>query len=89
MAEEKETKLSALEKAEAKAQAERPSQQAAAALNKGGVYIPPHKLREQLAKLSTDKKDPTWQRVQWDALRKSINGLINKVRGRRPFVCCN
>lgn len=26
-----------------------------------------------------DKSSPQYQRLTWDALRKSINGLINKV----------
>jgi len=44
----------------------------------GGVYVPPFKLarlREQIS----DKKSKVYQRLQWDALRKSINGLVNKV----------
>lgn len=44
----------------------------------GGVYIPPHKLKE-LAQTTEDKTSEKWQRMCWDALRKSINGLINKV----------
>merc|ERR1719428_577859 len=44
----------------------------------GGVYIPPFKL----ARLQEDIEDKTcaeYQRQAWDALRKSINGLVNKV----------
>lgn len=44
----------------------------------GGVYIPPFKLA-QMRKNVTDKSSPEYQRQTWDALRKSINGLINKV----------
>eukprot|EP00954_Amorphochlora_amoebiformis_P018525 1326652-Amorphochlora_amoeboformis.AAC.2 len=44
----------------------------------GGVYIPPHKLKRMQSQIS-DKKSKAFQRIHWDALRKSINGLINKV----------
>ena len=43
----------------------------------GGIYIPPHKLRAMQA--SMDKNDANYQRLRWDALRKSINGIVNKV----------
>jgi len=46
----------------------------------GGVYIPPFKLalmRQALENKS--KSDDEYQRLKWEALRKSINGLINKV----------
>jgi hypothetical protein len=42
------------------------------------VYVPPHKLKEQTNNL-TDHRTEKFQRLQWDALRKSVNGLINKV----------
>lgn len=42
-----------------------------------GVYIPPHRLAQM--KLSDDKSSVEYQRTTWDALRKSINGVINKV----------
>jgi hypothetical protein len=45
----------------------------------GGVYIPPFKLAQMRAKGSEDKNSEQFQRLSWDALRKSINGLINKV----------
>ncbi|KAF1815778.1 MIF4G-domain-containing protein [Eremomyces bilateralis CBS 781.70] len=44
----------------------------------GGVYIPPAKLRAMQAQLS-DKNSVEYQRMAWEALKKSINGLINKV----------
>lgn len=31
--------------------------------------------------IGDDKASEKYQRMSWDALRKSINGLINKVRG--------
>jgi len=42
------------------------------------VYIPPARL----AMMKKDIKDPSspeYQRMTWEALKKSINGLINKV----------
>lgn len=44
----------------------------------GGVYIPPFKLAQMMREVQ-DKSSPQYQRLTWDALRKSINGLINKV----------
>lgn len=44
----------------------------------GGVYIPPFKLA-RLHKEIEDKTSPEFQRQAWEALRKSINGLVNKV----------
>lgn len=44
----------------------------------GGVYIPPARLRELQAKIK-NKSGEAYQRVTWDALKKSINGLVNKV----------
>lgn len=48
----------------------------------GGAYIPPARLRAMQAEAAKDKKSAEYQRLSWDALRKSINGLINKVRSR-------
>ncbi|KAI3979590.1 hypothetical protein MKX01_023874 [Papaver californicum] len=44
----------------------------------GGVYIPPFKLARMMRDVE-DKSSPEYQRLTWDALRKSINGLVNKV----------
>jgi pre-mRNA-splicing factor CWC22 len=44
----------------------------------GGVYIPPFKLAQMLRE-AKDESSAQYQRLRWDALRKSINGLINKV----------
>ncbi len=44
----------------------------------GGVYIPPARLR-QMQQTITDKSSKEYQRITWEALKKSINGLINKV----------
>ncbi|KAJ4979832.1 hypothetical protein NE237_010612 [Protea cynaroides] len=44
----------------------------------GGVYIPPLKLARMMKEVQ-DKSSIEYQRMTWDALRKSINGLVNKV----------
>ncbi|KAH0874428.1 hypothetical protein HID58_071790 [Brassica napus] len=44
----------------------------------GGVYIPPFKLARMMKEVD-DKSSVEYQRLTWDALRKSINGLVNKV----------
>lgn len=56
-----------------------PSENNAMALGKtGGVYIPPFKLARMMKEVE-DKSSVEYQRLTWDALRKSINGLVNKV----------
>uniref|UniRef100_A0A0K8SYN4 MI domain-containing protein n=2 Tax=Lygus hesperus TaxID=30085 RepID=A0A0K8SYN4_LYGHE len=44
----------------------------------GGAYIPPGKLRMMQASI-TDKSSAEYQRIAWEALKKSIHGHINKV----------
>eukprot|EP01103_Thecamoeba_quadrilineata_P014609 TRINITY_DN4399_c0_g1_i1.p1 TRINITY_DN4399_c0_g1~~TRINITY_DN4399_c0_g1_i1.p1 ORF type:complete len:785 (-),score=211.07 TRINITY_DN4399_c0_g1_i1:109-2463(-) len=44
----------------------------------GGVYLPPFRLA-QIRKEISDQQSAEYQRMTWDALKKSINGLINKV----------
>lgn len=44
----------------------------------GGAYIPPAKLRLLQAEI-TDKASAAYQRIAWEALKKSIHGFINKV----------
>ncbi|XP_043495242.1 pre-mRNA-splicing factor CWC22 homolog [Polistes fuscatus] len=44
----------------------------------GGAYIPPAKLRMMQANI-TDKSGAAYQRIAWEALKKSIHGCINKV----------
>ncbi|OUM69236.1 hypothetical protein PIROE2DRAFT_23806, partial [Piromyces sp. E2] len=44
----------------------------------GGMYIPPGRLRLMQEQIE-DKSSETYQRMSWEALKKSINGLINKV----------
>lgn len=40
--------------------------------------VPPFKLAQMMAQ-TEDKSSAAYQRLTWDALRKSINGLVNKV----------
>ena len=44
----------------------------------GGAYVPPFKLA-QMMRETNDKTSVEYQRMSWDALKKSINGLVNKV----------
>lgn len=44
----------------------------------GGAYIPPFRLAQMMQEADS-KTDATYQRLTWDALRKSINGLVNKA----------
>jgi pre-mRNA-splicing factor CWC22 len=44
----------------------------------GGVYIPPFKMR-LIEKTIKDKESKEYQRLTWDALKKSLNGIVNKV----------
>ncbi|XP_009353820.2 pre-mRNA-splicing factor cwc22-like [Pyrus x bretschneideri] len=43
-----------------------------------GVYMPPFKLSRMMKQVD-DKRSVEYQRLTWDALRKSINGLANKL----------
>lgn len=45
----------------------------------GGVYMPPARLRALQEAASADKTSPEYQRLSWDALRKSITGIVNRV----------
>jgi pre-mRNA-splicing factor CWC22 len=51
----------------------------------GGVYVPPARLRALQAQF-TDKNTKEYQRMAWEALKKSINGLINKVKLPSPQI---
>lgn len=44
----------------------------------GGAYIPPAKLKMMRAEI-TDKSSAAYQRISWEALKKSIHGYINKI----------
>lgn len=43
-----------------------------------GVYVPPAKLKALQAAIA-DKTGAEYQRLAWEALKKSIHGLVNKV----------
>jgi pre-mRNA-splicing factor CWC22 len=46
----------------------------------GGVYIPPFKLRKMMEDLKNQEKTSLeHQKYMWEMLRKSINGIVNKV----------
>ncbi|KAF5352025.1 hypothetical protein D9758_009416 [Tetrapyrgos nigripes] len=45
----------------------------------GGVYMPPARLRALQAAAAQDKSSTEYQRLSWDALRKSITGIVNRV----------
>ncbi|KAG5437092.1 hypothetical protein PCANB_001213 [Pneumocystis canis] len=52
----------------------------------GGVYVPPARLKALQAHI-TDKESKEYQRMYWEALKKSINGLINKAQAvSLPFT---
>jgi hypothetical protein len=50
-----------------------------AAPGRGGVYIPPFRLKQMLAEAAQDRASEQFQRMMWEALRKSLNGVVNKV----------
>ena len=41
--------------------------------------MPPARLRALQAAAGNDKTSPEYQRLSWDALRKSITGIVNRV----------
>lgn len=44
------------------------------------MYVPPHKLRIlQEEMMQKEKSGEDHQKMMWDLLRKSINGIVNKV----------
>jgi pre-mRNA-splicing factor CWC22 len=45
----------------------------------GGIYMPPARLRALQQAAANDKTSPEYQRLSWDALRKSITGIVNRV----------
>jgi pre-mRNA-splicing factor CWC22 len=44
----------------------------------GGAYLPPYRLAQLRAEVE-DKSSEEYQKLTWEALKKSINGLVNKV----------
>jgi pre-mRNA-splicing factor CWC22 len=49
--------------------------------SKGGVYIPPFQMAKMYEEIrqTNDKQSMDYQKMMWEMLRKSINGIINKV----------
>jgi pre-mRNA-splicing factor CWC22 len=46
----------------------------------GGVYMPPHKMKAVLEELQkANEASEEKQKYNWELLRKSINGIVNKV----------
>ena len=47
----------------------------------GGVYIPPYRMAPILESIiaKNDKTSMEYQKMMWDLLKKSINGIINKA----------
>lgn len=45
----------------------------------GGAYIPPAKLKLMQQQLSNNKQSEEYQRLNFELLKKKINGQINKV----------
>jgi pre-mRNA-splicing factor CWC22 len=43
------------------------------------VYKPPHRGEKRDAAASTDPNSEGFQRAQWEKLRRTINGMVNKV----------
>lgn len=64
--------------AEAKEKAARDEYTALLGKRSGGVYLAPARLRALQAQI-TEKSSNEYQRMAWEALKKSVNGLINKV----------
>jgi len=45
----------------------------------GGMYMPPARLRALQAAAAQDRNSAEDQRLSWNALRKSITGIANRV----------
>ncbi|KAG8526839.1 pre-mRNA-splicing factor cwc22 [Bacidia gigantensis] len=45
----------------------------------GGRYVPPARLKELQKEIGSDKSSKEYQRMAWEALKKSVNGLVNKI----------
>ena len=47
----------------------------------GGTYIPPSRMQKEDKPVLPNSSSEAFQRLAWDALRRSLNGLVNKVNG--------
>jgi pre-mRNA-splicing factor CWC22 len=66
--------IAAKREADAKAEAAKVT-----TMRSGGVYMPPARLRAMREAAASDKTSNEYQRLSWDALRKSITGIVNRV----------
>ena len=49
-------------------------------VTQGNVYVPPFKMRAALEKLKQESENTeAHQKYIWETLRKSLNGIVNKV----------
>jgi pre-mRNA-splicing factor CWC22 len=49
-------------------------------VTQGNVYMPPYKMRAMLEKLKQESQETeAHQKYMWESLRKSLNGIVNKV----------
>ena len=46
----------------------------------GGVYVPPFRLKQMMQTM--DKSGAEYQKLMWVALKKSLNGVVNKVNSQ-------
>merc|ERR1711892_1059020 len=53
----------------------------------GGAYIPPARLRAMQESI-TDKSSTAYQRISWEAIKKSIHGIVNKVNVSNISIIC-
>lgn len=74
----KETAVARVKTEEEKQAAAKAEYEKLLTMRSGGTYIPPARLRALQSQI-TDKSSKEYQRMAWEALKKSINGLINKV----------
>lgn len=44
-----------------------------------GIYIPPNRISLDERKESLDRRSVEYQKLNWESLRKKINGIVNKV----------
>ena len=72
-------KANAAEKVKEKESAQRAEFAKLLNTRSGGTYIPPARLRAMQEAASSDKSSAEYQRLSWDALRKSITGIVNRV----------
>merc|ERR1711935_1200167 len=53
----------------------------------GGAYIPPARLRAMQESI-TDKSSTAYQRISWEAIKKAIHGIVNKVNVSNISIIC-